>query len=179
MITPTHPAVPAEQTAPGPDSDAEQPATTPAEPAGTEQPSAEDNRLDGELPEWARKRLTRANAEAANYRTRLREAEARLDGAKTAEEYEQAVADIKTRNAELEQQLARERVARKFSLPNDLAERLHGGTVEELEADAAKLQKYAAPAEPVALSGGLDPTDDSDTETDPRVLARRYGGRRR
>jgi hypothetical protein len=145
----------------------------------TENPNPDDGggQVD-ELPEWARKRLTKANAEAANYRTRLREAEARLDGAKTAEEYEQAVTDIKTRNAELEQQVARERIARKYGLPDDLAERLRGANVAELEADAKALQKYAAPAEPVVLRGGLDPADDGDTETDPRALARRYGGRR-
>lgn len=150
--------------------------STPEQPAGGERQAEE---RDDELPEWARKKLTSANAEAANYRVRLREAEGRLDGAKTAEEYEQAVADIKARNAELEQQLVRERVARKYSLPDDLATRLHGATAEELEADAKALQKYTAPAEPVVLSGGLNPGDDSDTETDPRKLARRYGGRRR
>ena len=179
MTTPVTPAGTTEPTAPGAGETTEPQATPPAEPAGNAQPKTEDDRSDDELPDWARKRLTRANAEAANYRTRLREAEARLDGAKTPEEYEQAVTDIKTRNADLEQQLARERVARKFGLPDDLAGRLTGATVEELEADARKLQKYSAPAEPVVLSGGLDPTDDSDTETDPRVLARRYGGRRR
>lgn len=155
----------------------------PAEQTGTpEQPGDGEQRAeerDDELPEWARKKLTSANAEAANYRVRLREAEGRLDGAKTAEEYEQAVADIKARNAELEQQLSRERIARKYSLPDDLAARLHGATAEELEADAKALQKYTVAPEPVVLSGGLNPGDDSDTETDPRALARRYGGRRR
>jgi hypothetical protein len=144
-----------------------------------ENPSPTDgDHPDDALPEWARKRLTRANAEAANYRTRLREAETRLEGAKTAEEYEQAVTDIKTRNGELEQQLARERVARKYHLPDDLAGRLQGKTVEELEADAKALQKYAAPAEPVVLSGGLDPADGTDG-FDPVKEARRARAARR
>ncbi|HEX8570228.1 MAG TPA: hypothetical protein VF699_09960 [Caulobacteraceae bacterium] len=143
----------------------------------TPDPDASGDGRDGELPEWARKRLTRANAEAANYRTRLREAEARLDGAQTPEQFEAAVADIKTRNAELEQQITRERVARKYHLPDDLAARLRGTTAQELEADAKALQKYAAPAEPVVLSGGLNPADDSDA-FDPVKEARRARARR-
>jgi len=42
---------------------------------------------DDELPEWARTKLTKANSEAANYRTRLRETEAKLLEAKTPEEF--------------------------------------------------------------------------------------------
>ncbi|WP_203791307.1 hypothetical protein [Paractinoplanes rishiriensis] len=133
------------------------------------------------LPDWAREQITRANAQAANYRTRLRDAEQRLDGAKTADDFKQAVAEVKADNNRLEHELLRERVARRFELPDDLAARLQGKTAEELEADAKALQKYAtpAPAAPGTLAGGLDPTDDGDTETDPRELARRYGGRRR
>lgn len=141
-------------------------------------PKAAQELQDEPLPEWARKRITRANAEAANYRTRLREAETRLEGAKTSQEYEAAVADIKARNMELEQQLIRERVARKYHLPDDLATRLRGATTEELEADAKALQKYAAPAEPVVLSGGLNPADDSDT-FDPVKEARKARAARR
>jgi len=70
-------------------------------------------------------------------------------------------------------------VASKAALPDDLAELLKGTTREELETHAKKLQQYATPAAPASLRGGLDPTDDGDTETDPRELARRYGGRRR
>ncbi|MFI7598303.1 hypothetical protein [Actinoplanes sp. NPDC049681] len=69
---------------------------------------------------------------------------------------------------------------RRFNLPDELAARLRGATVQELEADAKVLQKFAvAPSTPAALSGGLDPADDSDTEADPRALARKYGSRRR
>lgn len=177
MTNPVNPTGPAEQPTTGPDDTTGQTATPSADNADGQQPSA-DGQSDDALPDWARKRLTRANAEAANYRTRLREAETRLEGAKTAEEYEQAVADIKTRNGELEQQLARERVARKYNLPDDLAGRLQGATAEELEADAKALQKYAAPAEPVVLSGGLDPADGADG-FDPVKEARRARAARR
>ena len=43
----------------------------------------------------------------------------------------------------------------------------------ELEADAKALQALLTPASPSALGGGLDPSDDSDGEMDPRKLARR------
>jgi hypothetical protein len=35
----------------------------------------------------------------------------------------------------------------------------------------------ATPPAPVNLRGGLDPSDDGETKTDPRELVRRYGGR--
>jgi len=135
----------------------------------TETPGAEsttDSEPQGEdlesLPEWARKRLTKANTEAARYRTSLRETEAKLAGAKTPEELDAAVAQVKDANAKLEQELLVERTARKFGLPDDLAARLRGTTEEELAADAKLLQKYAAPEmqSPESLSGGLDPNED-------------------
>ena len=126
---------------------------------------------DGELPDWARKRLTRANAEAANYRTKLRDAEARLGQARTVEDFEAATKDLRETNERLERQLLVSDVARKHGLPDDLAARLQGSTKEELEADAKALQKYAAPAPPASLSGGLDPNDNSDT-FDPVKAAR-------
>jgi hypothetical protein len=141
---------------------------------GTEQatdPLGADEERDGELPDWARKRLTRANAEAANYRTKLRDAEARLGQAKTVEDFEAATKDLRETNERLERQLLVSDVARKHGLPDDLAARLQGSTKEELEADAKALQKYAAPAPPASLAGGLDPNDDSDP-FDPVKAAR-------
>jgi hypothetical protein len=159
----------------------EQPsATAPVEtPATASDTSTEDTAGLDELPDWARKRLTKANAEAANYRTRLRDAETKLGSAKTVEEFETAVTDLKTANERLEAELLRERVARKFDLPDDLAGRLHGATVEELEADAKALAKYAStPATPPgSLSGGLDPSDDD--VFDPVAEARKARAARR
>ncbi|MEU7905879.1 hypothetical protein [Actinoplanes sp. NPDC049118] len=129
--------------------------------------------------EQALTELTRVRGEAANYRTRLRQVEKQLGEAKTPEEFEAALAEAKAKNAELEQSIARNDVARRFGLPDELAARLRGATVQELETDAKALQKFAAPTAPANLSGGLDPADDTDGEIDPRVLARRYGGRRR
>lgn len=149
------------------------------QPPGTEPDSDKDGAED-ELPEWARKKLTRTNAEAANYRTRLREAEAQLAEAKTTEEFETALADMREKNAALEAEIQRGNAARKYGLPDDLAARLQGSTPEELDADAKALAKYAASttAPPERLSGGLDPTD-SDDVFDPVAEARRARASRR
>lgn len=138
-----------------------------------ETPTGEKPDDDGtdELPKWAREKLTKANAEAANYRTRLREAEKKLEGAKNPEEFEKAIAEFKAQNAGLEANLLRERVARKFNLPEDLAVRLRGATAEELESDAKALQKYAVTPPPGDLRGGLDPSDE-DEPFDPVKAAR-------
>ncbi|WP_369186489.1 hypothetical protein [Streptomyces sp. R08] len=129
---------------------------------------------EDELPDWARKELAKVRGEAAGYRTRLRDAETRLDGAKSAEEFEAALTEVKQQNAELERSLVVASVARRFDLPEELAGRLRGTTPEELEADAKSLQSLLAPKAPSALGGGLDPSEgDDDGEMDPRKLARR------
>lgn len=125
------------------------------------------------LPDWARKELAKVRGEAAGYRTRLRDAETKLSGAKSPEDFEAALADVKAKNAELEHSLVVATVARKFDLPEALAGRLRGTTPEELEADAKALQSLITPVTPPALGGGLDPSDEDDGEMDPRKLARR------
>ncbi|MEU4155702.1 hypothetical protein [Actinoplanes sp. NPDC026670] len=141
---------------------------TTTEPAGesTESQKDEETRekdeLD-ELPEWARKRLTKANTEAGKYRTQLREVEQKLAQAKSPEEYEAATKALREANAKLERDLLVERVARKAKLPEELAELLQGSTEEELQAHAKKLSKFApADDEPGELRGGLDPNDEDD-----------------
>jgi hypothetical protein len=159
---------PTDETPPGQKPDDEQKPDDKAG-AGGESSSSED-----ELPDWARKELAKVRNEAAGYRTRLRDAEAKLSEAKTPEEVEAALADVKAKNAELERSLLVSTVARKFDLPAELAGRLQGSTPEELEADAKALQTLLTPAAPSALGGGLTPSDDDDDgEMDPRKLARR------
>ncbi|MEU9057842.1 hypothetical protein AB0D13_02815 [Streptomyces sp. NPDC048430] len=118
-----------------------------------------------------RKKLTDANAEAANYRTKLREVEARFTGAKTPEEFETAVAELKAQNEALERKILLSSVAAKFELPEALAKRLTGATPAELEADAKELQKLVSPQAPESLGGGLTPADGDDT-FDPVKAAR-------
>lgn len=126
------------------------------------------------LPEWARKELSNVRAEAANYRTKLREAEAKLSAAKTPEEVEAAISELKDQNAKLERSILVNKVAGKHRLPAELAELLKGEDEAALEAHAKALAKFATPAPPTSLSGGLDPSDDDDGEIDPRKLAAKF-----
>ncbi|MFJ1932626.1 hypothetical protein ACIOGZ_08100 [Kitasatospora sp. NPDC088160] len=128
---------------------------------------------EDDLPDWARRELSRTRAESASYRTRLRDAEERLTAAKSPEEFEAAVAEVTAKNAELERTLMIGTVARRYDLPDALAARLRGATVEELDADAKTLQGLLVPPLPQSLDGGLDPSSQDDGELDPRKLARR------
>jgi hypothetical protein len=153
--------------------------TTPESPStpSTEEKPAEGTtpevKPEDELPEWARKELTKVRGEAANYRTKLREAEASLQNAKTPEEFEAARSELSTRIAELEHQVVVTAVARKYELPDELIPLLKGDSEEALEAVAKTLSKYAVTPAPESLGGGLTPSDDDDDEMDPRKLARR------
>ncbi|WP_394615889.1 hypothetical protein JNUCC0626_40165 [Lentzea sp. JNUCC 0626] len=143
-----------------------------AEVAGDGTPSAAVKPED-DLPEWARKELTKVRGEAANYRTQLRAAQESLSNAKTPEEFQAATAQLSAKVTELETSLLRSSVARKYDLPDELAERLRGSTAEEMESDAKALQKFAGPVTPESLGGGLTPDSTDDGEMDPRKLARR------
>lgn len=130
------------------------------------------------------KELTRTRGEAANYRVKLREAQASLEAAKTPEDIEAAVAEFREQNARLERQLLVNEVAR--DLPDDLREVIatlaESGLPEDaLKAKAAQLSKYATPAvEPGHLEGGLRPDEEPDDDpSDPRELANKYGRRGR
>lgn len=140
--------------------------------AATEEKPAEET----VPPEVLRKKLTEANAEAANYRTKLRETEAKLSEAKTVEEFEVATAELRGQVEALERQILLNNVAAKYELPAALAKRLSGTTEAELEADAKELQKLIAPAAPESLSGGLTPDDGEDF--DPVKAARAARKRR-
>ena len=155
----------------------------PIEPAGTEAPAGGPDASEDSLPDWAKKELSKARGEAAKYRTSLRETEAKLAGAKTAEEFEAARAQLLEANRALERNL----VAVKYGLPEALAKRLEGSTLEELEADAAALKGLLVPTPPKEpehhpdASGGLTPggLDEAEAKLTPAELARKYGPRHR
>jgi hypothetical protein len=147
---------------PAPDGDAQVPATSP----------------EDELPDWARKELTKVRGEAASYRTRLRDAEDKLKDAKTPEEFESAVSEIRNANAALERQIMVNKVAGKYELPAELAARLQGDDEAALEADAKALAALvAAKTTPETLGGGLNPGE-SDDDFDPVAAARKARIRR-
>lgn len=133
-----------------------------------------DEGNEEELPAWARRRLTKANGEAARYRTEVRDLAAKLAEAKSPEDIADATAALQSRVAELEHEVVVRDVASEYKLPADLAAALKGSTKEELEAHAKVLAKYApkGPTPPPRLGGGLDPTGaDGDGPLDPRKLA--------
>lgn len=148
--------------------------TTPPAPPVTEPPAptppAPDPKVD-ELPEWARQALQKANNEAAGYRTKLRDAEAKLANAKSVEEFEAARTELTEANKKLERELLVERVGR--NLPDDLRALLRGDTEAELKAHAEVLAKYVNAAPP-NLGGGLDPNDQGDDGLDPKEIAKKW-----
>jgi len=114
---------------------------------------------------WVRKELEDTRKEAAEKRVLAKDLQEKLGSAKTPEEVQQATAAFETKARDLEIALARERVARKSGLGDDLVEFLTGKTEEELTAQAAKLAglKPAADADPVVVTvqeprGGLNPS---------------------
>ena len=129
---------------------------------------------DAELPEWARAELTRVRKEAGDARVGLRDAMAKLEGAKSPEEFATAVAEMKAENVALAQDLARTNAGTKYKLPPELAAVLKGNTPEELEAHAKVLSKFVTPEDPDpdSLSGGLDPSGE-DGSWDPVVEAQK------
>lgn len=135
------------------------------------------------LPEWARESLSKANAEAAKYRTRVRELEpkaAEADKIAEAQKTEQQKAAearqaAETRAVQAETEAARLRVALTKGLPADLATRLVGTTDDELAADADRLLELVkvAPQTP-SFDGG---TRQSAPTTDMNAMIRRAAGR--
>lgn len=128
-----------------------------------------------------RANLTKANQEAARYRTRLREVEKALEGRKTDEDVEALLSGLKETHASEARNLLIENVALKHNLPAELAELLKGETRDELEKHAAVLAKYAPSDEgnPGDLNGGLNPGNDSnDDGLSPLERVRQIKGRR-
>lgn len=129
-----------------------------------------------------RANLTKANQEAARYRTRLREVEKALEGRKTDEEVQALLDNLTTERETAERSLLIENVALKHNLLPELAARLSGNTREELEADALTLAKFAPSNEgnPGDLDGGLNPGNESNTDGPDaaRARVRQIKGRR-
>lgn len=139
----------------------------------------EEEQRQEDLPEWARTALTKANTEAASYRTKLREAEDKLKDAKTPEEVEAIIKGITEDREKTERELLIENVALNAKLPKEAWKRLTGKTREELEADAKELVSLLGEADDegdeITLEGGLTPRNRDDEPSDPRELARKYG----
>lgn len=163
---------------------------TPATDAGT-QPAGETKTDPWEgIPDqfaWAKNAVESANREAAARRVALREAEEKLSKAKTPEEFEAAVNEIKASEQKLTVDLERERAARKHKLDDELVEFLTGKTADEIEAQAAKLAGLKSgttpPPQTVVItqpepSGGVSPDNGTPKEKSGRDLWREHQARR-
>lgn len=129
------------------------------------------------LPQWAQDIISSTRAEAANWRTQLREAQTDLAKAKSPEDVEAALTAMSEKNKMLERDLLVERIAAKHGLPDDLKSRLKGDDEKALETDAAALAKFVPKPEteridPDTLKGGMDPDTDADANFDPVAVAK-------
>jgi hypothetical protein len=99
-----------------------------------------------------RKKLTDANAEAANYRTKLRETEAKLSSAKTLEEFEAATSELRGQVEALERQILLNNVAAQVRAapgPGQAPDGHHRGAGGGREG-APEARRPAAPSRSVA-----------------------------
>jgi hypothetical protein len=135
-----------EQTPETPAADAPATEETPeTPPKGTEETPKQD---EGKPPKtYDEKTVKDLRQEAAGYRTRLREEEAKVT--KVTEELETVRAEA-ARVPALETELNRYKVALEKGLPADAVSRLVGNTPEELAADADVLVGLLAPRLPGA-----------------------------
>lgn len=87
-----------------------------------------------------------------------------------------ALADSKVKTTELELDLARERAARKYNLPDSLVPLLRAGQVD---ADAKALSTHSTAQVSGLGAGGLDPTDATDPKAEGKRLADRLFNKHR
>ncbi|MER7174205.1 hypothetical protein [Streptomyces mesophilus] len=124
--------------------------------AGQDSPPKQD---ESTLPDWARSELTRARDEAARRRIELRGLKDQLAGMADPEEAKAAIQEAHDRLAATEHQLTRERLGRKYQLPDVLISRIQGDDDEAMEKDAKALAELAPasaarPPRPDRLQGG-------------------------
>lgn len=129
-------------------------------------PNAPDPEAEPFDEERAKAKIAKANAEAANLRKRLKEAEdkaARLDELENADKSEvekltAKLAEYERKAQEAEQRALRAEVAAAKGLTAAQAKRLVGSSLEELEADADELLESFKPQE--GNDGGTPPPPD-------------------
>ncbi len=144
-------------------------AVTPATAAEPAAPAAAETDPWAEVPAWAKAEVESVRRESANYRTQLREEQAKWKDAKTPDEVAALLQESTQRTADLDAAVARERAARQFNIPDEYMEFLTAKDADGLAEQAKKLAAVAAaatPPEPVvkqvvvtqpAPSGGQTP----------------------
>ncbi len=127
----------------------------------------DEHPAEDDLPDWARKELTRVRKEAAAKRTALKEAQEQLANAKTPEEFEAAKTEFQSKIDALEYEVAKSKVLRENNIPVEYEDLLDGVPADKLEEKAKKLATLAnarAASDEDDLDdllGGLDPRNPS------------------
>lgn len=124
-------------------------------------------------PEQLEKALKEARKEAAGYRTKLRDFEEKERQAQEAnlselEKAQKRAAELEERLAVTQMEAWREKAAAKAKLPPELAARITGKTLEEMETDADNLAKLIIKQAPPPT--GVQPTNPGKDEKNlPKV----------
>lgn len=160
----------------------EQTEQTPTEQAeAAQEPEEKESEQETKLShEDAISALTDVRKEAANWRTKFRDLEAKYANAKTPEEVEAIQAETREASATEARALLIENVGLAAGIPKEHHHRLVGATREELEADAKSLSALL-PAQQVDdpdLSGGLTPHE-GDSTYDAEAALKRVRAMRR
>ncbi|MYT30475.1 MULTISPECIES: hypothetical protein [unclassified Streptomyces] len=149
----------------------------PDETAHAEPPEPAPGNDEATLPDWVRSELSRARDEAARRRIELRELKDQLAGMADPDEAKAAIQLAHDRLAETEQQLTRERLGRKYHLPEALVARIQGEDEEAMEQDAKALAELAPaagrPPRPDRLQGGGDPAPLSPADRFAQIIQTR------
>jgi len=161
---------------------AQQPVVPATSTATTPVTTGEETYTKAQVEQMLKDRMDRANTKAAELAQKAAD-QAKADAAAKngewealAKQREKEAGELKARLDALEISAKKRAIGAKFGLPDELAQRLAGGTDEELEADAKKLQalipapapKSPGPINPGANGGGV-------TETDAQRLQRIHG----
>jgi len=137
--------------------------TTTETPAAESTEAAQESKTD-DLPDWARKQLTKANNEAAKYRTRVTELNDKLKGLEDSsgkvEDLSKQVTDTSAeadtaKLALLKLQIALSVEGVEAKNASDFAELLQGSTEEDLKAHAEKVKKLFGASRSPAVDPSL------------------------
>lgn len=158
------------------------PQDPPADTEGGETPPADKGENLDELPEWARKQITKANNEAAARRVKERELEEKLRNAVTPEDHAKIVEELRTENQKLVRQTTISSLVEEFELPSKASALIKGDTPEELRAAAEALAEILPKRDP-DLPPPLDPQGGRQPgrapAPDPSALVKAANARRR
>lgn len=170
--------------------DAEQqqdpPQDPPADADKTDTPPAENPDADlddnDELPDWARKELKKARAEAAARRVENKTLAEKLAAAVTPEDHAKIVEELRKENEKLTRRSTISSLVEEFELPSKASALIKGDTPEELRAAAEALAEILPKRDP-DLPPPLDPQGGRQPgrppAADPKELADIAAKRRR